>query len=700
MFGHYGGFMLSQLSIKRCYRTKKDDILGTLLVPALSHGTQYDRGTGYFSVDALVELSAGIIPYIRNGGVIRIVTSVDLDMKEMEIIKNGLDYGRQRATDYILKQIEDSFVTSDDLLSLDIITNLIAADKIQIKIAFLPDGGLYHEKIGFIKDVDGESIWFIGSNNETYSGLKKNAESFTVLKSWTDDAQDIAEQVEYFNSLWGNKEEGIEVYDFPDAAKKKLFSMYKKSGDIYEAISKFEKAFNHSSEKQLYPYQEQAIKEFVDNKYNHFFEMATGTGKTFTSVKAVRKMSQDMNGKSLYVLVVVPQIDLQVQWEREFKANGINCYLFGGNSENKDWEEELDRSIIDYHNGEPIVVAICIYDTFFAKINDETQNKKLNILIIVDEAHELSKNQISKLSENYRFRLGLSATPERHSIIETNRIIEYFTRGRIETFKYSIDDAIEAGFLSRYEYYPIIVHLENSENEFEKYQKYTLQLAQLLNEDEPDQEKIQEVLNNRSVIVKKAKSKTIKIKEMVSSSEYSFKNAVIYCGQGKDIETEESIIDNVTRALKDNGKYRVSQFTSKTSERTKVLKEFENGYYDTLVAIKCFDQGVDVPKLDKIYIMASDTLLRQTIQRRGRVLRICKETGKDMAYIFDMVCLPPEGIYDAIGATSLVSRELKRVGEYGRLAENKDNVNTFILKLIDEYNITEDSFDEKENDDQ
>ena len=695
-----GGFMLSQLNIKRCYRTKKDDIPGSLFVPALSHGIQYDRGTGFFSVDALIELSAGIIPYIKNNGVIRIVTSVDLDMKEMEIIKNGLEYGRQKATAHILKQIEDSFATNDDMLSLDLICNLIAANKIQIKIAFLPDGGIYHEKIGYIKDVDDESIWFIGSNNETYSGLKKNAESFSVLKSWTDDAKDIEEQVEYFNSLWSNNEDGIEVYDFPEAAKKQLFSMYKKSSDIYEAIRKIEKSVNYSNEKTLYPYQEEAIKEFVDNKYNHFFEMATGTGKTFTSVKAIKKMSKDMNGKSLYVLVVVPQNDLQVQWEREFKENGINCYLFGGNSENKDWEEELNKSIIDYHNGEQIVVAICIYDTFFAKINEEMQNKRLNVLIVVDEAHELSKNQIEKLSENYRFRLGLSATPERHSIVETNKIINYFTRGRIETFKYSIDDAIEAGFLSRYEYYPIIVHLEDSDIEFGKYQKYTRQLAQLRNEDEPDQEKIQEVLNNRSVIVKKAKSKTTKISEMVSRPDYSFKNAVIYCGQGKDIETEESIIDNVTRALNNIGKYRVSQFTSKTSERTKVLKEFENGYYDTLVAIKCFDQGVDVPKLDKIYIMASDSLLRQTIQRRGRVLRICKETGKEMAYIYDMVCLPPEGIYDAIGASSLVSRELKRVGEYGRLAENKDNVNSFINMLISEYNITEASFDEEENDDQ
>ena len=204
------------------------------------------------------------------------------------------------------------------------------------------------------------------------------------------------------------------------------------------------------------------------------------------------------------------------------------------------------------------------------------------------------------------------------------------------------------------------------------------------------------MLNNRSIIVKKAKNKTYKIQEMAGSSEYDFTNSVIYCGQGKDVSTEELIIDNVTLALKEQGKYRVSQFTSKTDERSSVLREFESGYYDTLVAIKCFDQGVDVPKLDKIYIMASDTLTRQTVQRRGRVLRKCRETGKAMAYIYDLVCLPPEGISSGVGASSLVAKELSRVREYGRLAENKVDVDEFINQLINEYNVTEESFDEKE----
>ena len=648
----------------------------------------------FFSIDALIELSAGIIPYINNGGIIKIVTSVDLDVRNLEIIKKGIDYGRNMVSEYILNEIDKSLAQDDELLDLDLITNLIAVDKLQIKIAYLPDGGIYHEKICFIKDADGQSIWFTGSNNETYNGLKKNAESFLVLKSWQGDMEDIEEQKKYFESLWNNNEEGIDVFDIPEAAKQRLFSKYKRSADICEAIKKFEISFDNSK-KTLYPYQEKAVEEFVINRYCHFFEMATGTGKTFTAVKAVERMSEKMNGKSLYVIVVVPQIDLQMQWKQAFEEIDITPHLFGGNSINKDWENELSNSIINYHNGDSsVVVSICIYDTFFSKINKELENKRMNKLIIVDEAHELSRNQINSLSENYKFRLGLSATPERHSLSETNRILNYFTRGEVQPYEYSIDEAIKSGFLSKYEYYPIIVYLNDFE--FSRFKGYTLRLAQLLNAKIRDDDKIQEVLNKRSIIIKKANSKTEKIKEMAGDINYNFVNSVIYCGQGKDAGTEESIIDSVTLALKEQGKYRVSQFTSKTVNRDSVLREFENGYYDTLVAIKCFDQGVDVPKLDKIYIMASDSLTRQTIQRRGRVLRRCKETGKSMAYIYDFVCLPPEGVFLETGASSLVAKELKRVREYGRLAENISEVNNFIEQLVEDYNVTEDSDDERE----
>lgn len=693
--------MFSDLEIKSIYRTRKDDFEKDFIIPLLKESTLYYRGAGYFNIKSLINISCGLIPFIKNGGSLKLVTSIELNFEEIKLLANSHELSRNRILEEINKEIDYELSNEIDFLNMDLITNLIAANRIQIKIAYLPDGGLYHEKIGYLEDSYNNKICFIGSNNETEAASRRNAETISVTKSWENSENVVYDEKLYFESLWDNKDEHIEVYNFPEAAINKLFSKYKKSESYQEAILKIENYYKKlitPEKKELYPYQKEAVEKFCSNKYCHFFEMATGTGKTFTAIKSIEAMSSHMGGRSLFVSVVVPQIDLQNQWKEEFDNIGIKNYCFGGNSTSNNYESDLCNITNDYHMGkEKIVVAICTYDTFFSKIIDSIKDlHNMNKLLIVDEAHELSANQIPKLTDDFKFRLGLSATPERHSLEETEKIINYFTRGNVETFKYSIDKAIKNGFLSKYEYHPIIVYMEDNENEFGRYKKYTKKIATLLNMKEKDMKKIQELCNNRSLIVKKASNKIEKIKEMAIDPKYNFKNSVVYCGQGKDLETEESIIDNVSKILHSVGNYSVSHFTSKTENRIEVLNRFENNYYDTLIAIRCFDQGVDVPKLDKIYIMASDGNTRQTIQRRGRVLRKCKETGKKMAYIYDMVTLPPIGIYDGIGATSLVAKELKRVKEYGRLAENLNEVDEIINQIINDYNITEDSDDEKE----
>lgn len=475
--------MFDSIKIKSIYRTKNDDFDEDFLIPLLKNCKTYYRGTGYFNIQALINISKGLIPFIKNGGSMKLITSVELAFDEINLLNVSSEVAMNTITAELEKIIEKQLNDESDILTMDLITNLIAANRIEVKIAYLPNGGLYHEKIGYLEDFEENKVCFIGSNNETHSGQKRNAETISIIKSWDGGEEDTIGEKQYFENLWKNKEKEIEVVNFPTAAKNKLFSIYRKSSSYEESIKRIEEYYERliidSGKKELYKYQERAIDEFCNNKYCHFYEMATGTGKTFTAVKSVERMSNDMNGKSLYVIVVVPQIDLQEQWKNAFKEIDTKTYLFGGNSTNKDWELELSKSIIDYYNGEKIIVSICIYDTFFSKISKNLEGqKRINKLLIIDEAHELSKNQINMLSENYKFRLGLSATPERHKESETAQIINYFTRGNVETYKYTIDEAINNGFLSRYEYHPIKVYLE--EDEFEKYKKYTLQLAQLL----------------------------------------------------------------------------------------------------------------------------------------------------------------------------------------------------------------------------
>lgn len=675
---------LTELSLKKLYRTKQDDYLNNLIVPALRESHSYDRGSGYFTLDSLSELASGLIPFVRRGGRMRVITSVELNEHDVEVIQSGLELQEASVSDHIRAKILEAVTDTNVLLNLDLITNLIAIGQLTIKIAYMPDG-IYHEKIGIMADNDGNKLYFSGSANATVSGLKRNWESVVVLSSWWGDGEIISEQQVYFENLWRNHIDGIEVMDLPEAEKKLLLQKYKSSASVNDAIDRIASSatVQQKRKKTLYYYQQNAIDQFVANDCCHFFEMATGTGKTFTAVQAIVKAQSIY--PDLSVVILVPQIDLQEQWKKALIDEHISPLLLGGYANANETEYNFSAFLINAATGTTGNVAISTYDTFFSKYAKKCNAISSNKLIIVDEAHNLSPKQIKSLPLSFRFRLGLSATPERYDPEETRRIIGYFTREKIDTFKYTIEQAIDEGFLSHYLYHPLFVHI--STDDFTTYQNYTKKLLYAMNEEPRDQQKIKDILTKRSSIVKKSNSKIDMLSGMIGN--YDFRNSVVYCGHGKDYETEESIIDTVTRILAVDGQYAVSQFTANTSDRSRVLSEFENEHFDVLVAIRCFDEGVDVPKLDKIFIMASDALSRQTIQRRGRVLRQCKATGKTIAHIHDFIVLPPEEMYEGMGVRSLVANELKRAFEYSRLADNQSEVDTKLNSICEMYGVVE-----------
>jgi len=685
---------LAELSLKKIYRTKQDGVVDLLLTPALKESNVYDRGSGYFTLGSLAGLANGLIPFIQHEGSMRVVTSVQLSDEDVEIIKKGTSLNTENVSEKIREEIEEVVDEEEKLLKLDLITNLIAAEKLSIRVAYMPDG-IYHEKIGIFEDKDGNAIYFSGSNNETVSGLNKNWETFMLLTSWWGDYELIQEQKQYFNQLWTNEIEGLEVMPFPDAEERDLIRKYKVSPDVKTAITRIQKQEPQKGKKKKEPheYQKTAIKQFLDNSSCHFFEMATGTGKTFTAVKATLALLEKV--KKLSVIVLVPQIDLQMQWANAFDEENVKASFLGGYANANETKYNFGSFVINAYDDEGLNVVISTYDTFFSKFITQCRTMGDQTLLIVDEAHNLSQNQIKVLPQYFKYRLGLSATPERYSLEETEKIVAFFTQSRIDTYKYSIEEAIENGFLSHYLYFPIYSNL--TDEEFISYQNYTRQVIFAYNQDPRDDNKIKELLTKRSSIVKKSSNKLDKLRSMVVSKAYDFKNSVVYCGHGKDYDTEESIIDSVTRILAVDGKYSVSQFTSKTADRAVVLREFEDANYDVLAAIKCFDEGVDVPKLDKIYIMASDALSRQTIQRRGRVLRTCRETGKRIAYIYDFVALPPLTTSEGVGVTNLVINEMKRALEYARLADNNEDIITAISDIMSTYGVSEEELENEFN---
>lgn len=672
--------MLRKIKYKPVYRTYNNCIEKEFYVPSYYESLRLNRAAGYFSLYSLLLSIDGIIRFVRNKGQINIICSPDLSQSDAELIDACLSLDKEHITKSLIESIVGSLLSEDEIGQMDIICNMLSDGILKIKIAYMPLG-IFHEKFGIFIDSDHNMVYFNGSLNETKRALEYNHESIRVDWTWRSaEAKLIIENENaYFESLWNNQVNSVCVIDFPEAVKNELFNRYKRSETLITAIDNYIQGnSSKKGKKNLYNFQEDAITQFFNNNGRHFYEMATGTGKTFTSIKTIERL-RGQSEEKLFVVICVPQIDLQSQWERALNDEGFDkVYLFGGNG--NDYDRTISEASIAFHTEDKDVVCVSVYDTFFAKVYQKIRNIS-NFFIIVDEAHNLTQGNINILKQlKPRYRLGLSATIERYHEEESLDIRRFFSEE--PPFHFGIEEAIENGFLSKYEYHPIFVHL--TEDEQERFALKTRLLAQEIDKEEPDSSYIERLSRERSLILKQASEKIEKLSELADKG-YNFVNSVVYCGQGKDSDGD-SIIDNVTRVLYNHGLV-VSQFTSKTQDRKKVLYEFEHGYYDTLAAIKCFDEGVDVPKLDKLYIMASDSSLRQTVQRRGRVLRKCKESGKTIAYIYDMVVLPAISV-GTYGCDSLLSIEFPRAQEYNRLALNKDDNDKIFQELQREYHIT------------
>lgn len=681
--------MLKSNEYKWMYRSFDCDFEKDFFYPSYAESVRLDRASGYFSLNSLLLSFDGLMKFIQNDGCIRIICNPDLSSKDIALIDAGTSVDPCMITEDLIRQLEeeqDEMV--DKVCELDVICNMIAEGRLTIRIAF-KKCGIYHEKFGIFYDEEGSKLYFNGSANETHAAKVENFESFQVTPSWRDDCSLVITNEEelYFNRIWEDEIPMLKVIEFPQAVKDRLFAQYKRSATLQNAINNYQLGKVPSAKsKELYPYQEKAIEEFLSNHGMHFYEMATGTGKTFTSVRTIRALKKKVESP-LFVLICVPQIDLQVQWKRALEEDGFDDVTLFGGINTSGTDQSISHAMISSAMGDEDVICVSTYDTFFGKVAQRCRNIN-NFFLIIDEAHNLTPNQIKSLPKSVKYKLGLSATIQRFSESETKAIVSYFTNDALTPYYYGIEDAIQAGFLSHYEYHPIFVQLTT--DEFASYQKKTHAIATEMNKDdwERDDELLNKLRTERSLIVKKATNKLEKLIKM-TQDDYEFRNSVVYCGQGKD--GDEPIIDSVTKILYDAG-LSLNTFTSKTDNRPRVLEEFEKGYYDTLVAIKCFDEGVDVPKLDKIYIMASDSQLRQTVQRRGRVLRVCKETGKTIAFIYDMVVLPPTGYYSEMGVKSLVVNEFRRAREYTRLSENKESTYQTLDKYMDTYEIIEEDF--------
>lgn len=728
---------LKDYTIKYEYRSSIDNVVQDFYLPLLQEAQEYRRSVGYFSSSSLVEISKGIAAIAKKGGSIKIVSSPNLTAEDWDAIKEGYERREEVIEEALLRELKEGPFDYFTEQRLNLLANLIADGILDFKIAFTDsqkEPGIYHEKLGLITDIEGNTVAFGGSLNETKNAFESNYETIDVFCDWKNEAE--RERVENkqaaFDRIWNDKEKSLKVLEFPKV-KEQFIQNYKKGKPDYDidlkqyplidnlpdVISDKPSEFEVRNEQRpsipdnvhLFDYQEQAIISWVGENYRGIFDMATGTGKTFTALGAMVRFAESFNYK-VNIVIVCPYQHLVNQWLEDLEKFHFEPIVGFSSSPQKDWETRLKREVRNQrlHIATKPLCFICTNSTFKSKkVQDEIEKFKWPTLLVVDEAHNIGAASYRPLlDDRFQYRLALSATLERFRDKEGSQaLLDYFGKKCIE---YDLEQAIQEAKLTPYLYYPVFVYL--TDDELRKYNDLTKEIGKCLIKGKNGAKQLTSrgelLLLQRARLVAGAINKITKLKEVIEPYRESY-NLLIYCGSTTvkddpyDDEKEEiRQVEAVTRLLGKELGMRVSRFTSQenASERESLKERFASGDdLQALVAIRCLDEGVNIPGIDTAFILASSTNPKEFIQRRGRVLR--KAPGKKIARIFDFITLPrPLELNREIDPQKLQSEkrlainEYIRMEEFARLAENVTEAMIEVYKLQEAYQIYEEDIEE------
>lgn len=671
----------------------------------------YRRAAGYFSSAGLALAARGVASLASRGGEMRLVVSPYLEPDDVKALQAAFDHPAEvlRAiAARSLADIEDALIKE----RLNALAWLAAASLLEIKLALRLDRnggfsrGIFHEKTGIFTDSQGNHVAFSGSSNETAGGLVENFESIKVFRSWNDAEGRVQEEIDNFEALWNNSTPGLHVIEFSKAGKD-LLERYRildrppaglSIDEVREPGPQAE--FHPPRGFDLRPYQVDAIRAWSKAGGKGIFAMATGAGKTLTALTLASKVAE--KNRPLAVIVVCPFINLCRQWIREMAAFGLSpIACFEGRDR---WQTELEegyqRLALGLSQVHALVVtnATFLSEAFQARILPRVASGAVHHLLIADEVHNLGAERGRKaLPEGIAMRLGLSATPERHyDPVGTKAVFTYFG-GPEPVYKYPLSQAIAEGRLCRYRYFPILVEL--TDDEAVVYEEITSKLARFLHgvgEDEEVEQAAMRLLVKRARLLAGAVNKLAALDRVIASLTEPPRKAIFYCGDGRttDAITEDEVrqIQAVARLLGEKHGLRVRNFTYRESseEREEILRDLSSGFLDGVVAIRCLDEGIDLPDLRMGFLLASSTNPRQFVQRRGRLLR--NAPGKNRAVIYDFVVQPPDlgGRLDDDGFNmerSFFQRELRRIVEFCRMAENGPEALHSLHGLRLDYNL-------------
>lgn len=731
---------------------------------ALCNATSFDIKLGFFSSSAINVLADGFAAFLYNGGRMRMIINDVLseeDRNAMVVAESDINtpYFDLTAIDrisYTLSKRDEHF--------FECLSWLIRHERIEIKIITPKVGnGIAHSKCGVFSDGINK-VAFDGSCNFSRMALIENIESINAFCDWDGERDNdrINDIINDFNRTFSGEDQTVKylktdqiithitkVYkhknikelledeqrilhnvienNVSDSIRRILMRAKDKVTAIVDTLNKEKKSIKDKHSVIPIPqfpfpepraYQKEAFNNWKISQKG-LFAMATGTGKTLTSLNCLLQIYNKF--KFYQALILVPTITLVEQWEDECKRFNFS-HIIKVSSKNHGWRSEIDdiklkESLAEDDELPSSFIIIATYASFsresaFKQLMSLSKKTQRQMLLIADEAHNVgAPNIISKLDQvKILRRIGLSATPERQFDDNgNNAVMKFFGCDDKYTFEYSMKDAIDNGFLCRYKYYPHVVRL--NEGEMAEYKKISLQLAKFYNIDEGTfsdaDDIVMRLLLKRKRIIHKAQNKEDVFCQIVKQRFEECGNlryTLVYVPEGIQLENDaqyamtdnpinevdvDKLIDKYTQIIqKISPTTTVKKFISGIQNRDEVLKKFANGDIEVLTSMKCLDEGVDVPRSELAIFCASTGNPRQFIQRRGRILRT--HPDKHIAIIHDLVVAPEfdstEENYNM--ERNLLKGELQRVKDFAGLSENPAFAYNELEEITNYYNLS------------
>ena len=680
--------------IRPLYILPKDPAIEEVLIPSFRSATHVDCMMGFFSSEILVSLAPGLATFINCADEsLRLVISPLLRPEDKAAIAEGI----ASVEDIVSVALEDFVVTENAIAqhTLKCLSWMLRHRRVEIKVALMKDA-LFHPKVWLFHEGD-DVIAAHGSSNMTYAGIQKNVEQMSISKSWEDANQFyITDKLcGQFKQFWTNYDESCTVIPIPQAIEENLLKTYNSDippteDDFHTLYKQATESIEESSttygfgrlsrpsfaipsylefEEGDFEHQGRAVKAWCESGYQGILEMATGSGKTIAAMICAHRLYE--REKPLLIVVAAPYIPLIQQWCDEISPFGLKAVNLTEVNGAKGRAAALSKLRRRLRNGSSKVEIVVVTHRTLCHndFKDELKKFDCKTLLIADEVHNLgSEGFITDPPDFFDYRLGLSATPIRQYDEEgTEQLLDFF--GPI-VFQFTLEEAI-GRCLVGYEYY---VHpVELTEDEMEVWYDLTEKIGKnAWRQEDPnaDDEYLMKLLRDRRALLENAENKIAVLEDVLTQREdfNQLRYTLIYAS-----DKAPQQLKDVNALLNKHGVlfHQLTHEETRGREKTaQIIQSFQEGTLRILTAKRVLDEGVNIPQIEKAFILASTTVERQWTQRRGRLLRTCRETGKTHSEIHDFMALPPDLDNLDTRARALIESELKRIQAFAYLAKN------------------------------